>query len=921
MESQKYAIVDLETTGHSSKNGDRIIQIAIVIMRNWQVEQQFSTFVDPGQPIPAHITDLTHIRDEDVRYAMPFEAHADYVYELLEDSVFVAHNVDFDLNFLQQEFQRIGMSPWQGRFVDTVELTKIMYPTALSFKLGDLAADLHIPLQQAHRADEDALATAQLLAKCYEEILTLPQATIEQLHKRAFRLKSNIAHLLFDALREKRTMQETREDLLFYGRLAIQKEPHLDKTDDVETAYPQTTQQKMALCEKAYPQFEERPAQFQMMDVVWEALKARHETVIEASTGIGKSLGYLLPAILYAKRERKKIAISTYTSYLQEQLLQEELQKVERILGTTVHVALLKGMQHYVDLERVTQLVRQEPESYDETLALLQVIVWLTKTVTGDLSELTVSGGGQLVLDRLRKSVSGPTGAVDYYTRALKRSRHAEVIITNHAMLLAETTRKTPLYQEVGGWIIDEAHQMVQAAIQQHESIFQYTQWKYIFGQIGTSEEHQLFRKLYKRALKTRRVSMNALLQAERSYVRMTQSFERAVQQMVQVLQNEQLDAVKQTVFLQQIALPEQAIRETRDAVVQWLAAAKQIATYFSSGTEPLVVEDMYLLNDWHYLIREMTIKVAEWERIFIQKDVHYTTWLELDQRSLPGSLHVLHKPLHVARTIQQLFQQQRGNIGIIWTSGTMTVPHNPHFITEQLGMKRRVPVHQFQAPQSYYAGAKMMIVSDMPDVQTVSQQAYVEAIAKGIIASVQQTEGRSFVLFTSQQMLKETVAYIQETEALTEYMLFAQGVTGGSRMRLLKAFQKFQRSVLFGTNSFWEGVDVPGDALSAVIVARLPFSSPEDPIFKARANMYEQQHKNSFLELALPEAIMRFKQGFGRLIRSSHDRGVFIVLDRRIHTKSYGQQFIDALPPIDVQKLSLEDMVLALEHWYNNER
>ena len=135
---------------------------------------------------------------------MPFEAHADMIYELLEDCVFVAHNVDFDLNFLQQEFKRVGLAKWQGRFIDTVELAKIVLPTSLSFKLGDLAADLNIPLAQAHRADEDAKATAYLLAKCYEEILCLPQTTIEQLHKRAFRLKSNIAHLLFDALRYKR---------------------------------------------------------------------------------------------------------------------------------------------------------------------------------------------------------------------------------------------------------------------------------------------------------------------------------------------------------------------------------------------------------------------------------------------------------------------------------------------------------------------------------------------------------------------------------------------------------------------------------------------------------------------------------------------------------------------------------------------
>lgn len=920
MECQKYAIVDLETTGHSSKNGDRIIQIAIVIMENWQIERTFTTFVHPGQPIPVHISDLTHITDAHVADAMSFEMHADYVYELLQDAVFVAHNVDFDLNFLQQEFKRVGLPKWQGRFIDTVELAKIVFPTSLSFKLGDLAHDLAIPLEQAHRADDDARATAALLAKCYEEILRLPQTTIEQLHKRSFRLKSHISHLLFDALREKRQQHETRQDIMYFGRIAIQKEKKYKRPRQLETAYPQAASKKLALLTRAFPQFEERRAQFDMMDIVWEALHERKECVIEASTGIGKSLAYLLPAILYAKRTKQKVGISTYTGYLQEQLLQEELPKIERVLQTSVQVALLKGMQHYVDLDRVTQLLRTELQSYDETSTLLQVLVWLTKTETGDLSEITVTGGGQLVLDRLRKSPAAAVASVDYYERALTRSRDAELIITNHAMLLADATRKTPIYEQVQAWIIDEGHQMVQTAVQQDERLFHYTNWKYVLGQIGTSEEHQLFRKLYKHALRAQRVPIQVLLQAEKRYVRMMRLFEEAVQAIVHALSLVEND-VKQTIFLRDVQLPMHIITEARDAIVQWLESAKELSELFVSGTKSLSLEEMYLLHDWQFLVREMVIKVAEWENIFIQQDVNYTTWLELDVRSLPGSLHVLQKPIDVEQSMRALFGERRASMSIIWTSGTMTVPHNERYIANQLGVASDVPIHTFTAPASYYSGAKMMIVSDMPDVQEVPHMQYVAAVAEAVMQTVVQTEGRSFVLFTSQQMLKDTVQFIQERDILSDYMLFAQGVTSGSRMRLLKAFQKFPRSILFGTNSFWEGVDVPGDALSAVIVVRLPFSSPEEPIFKARAEKLTRQRQNAFTELALPEAILRFKQGFGRLIRSSQDRGVFIVLDRRIDTKSYGREFIASLPPIDVKKLALHHMVLALEHWYNNER
>ncbi|CAM5182090.1 3'-5' exonuclease DinG OS=Ureibacillus acetophenoni OX=614649 GN=dinG PE=3 SV=1 [Ureibacillus acetophenoni] len=193
------------------------------------------------------------------------------------------------------------------------------------------------------------------------------------------------------------------------------------------------------------------------------------------------------------------------------------------------------------------------------------------------------------------------------------------------------------------------------------------------------------------------------------------------------------------------------------------------------------------------------------------------------------------------------------------------------------------------------------------------------ESVALAVTRTVRATDGRCFVLFTSQEMLKKTVELIQESELLQDYMLFAQGVTPGSRMRLLKSFQKFNHSVLFGTNSFWEGVDVPGDSLSAVIIVRLPFTAPEEPTFKAKSIALQQQGKNAFTELSLPDAIIRFKQGFGRLIRTSSDKGAFIILDRRIETKSYGKEFIQALPPISIEKLPLQDMVLELEHWYNS--
>ena len=664
-----------------------------------------------------------------------------------------------------------------------------------------------------------------------------------------------------------------------------------------------------------------------MMDTIWQCLNNKQEHVIEASTGIGKTLGYLLPAIYHAKKHNKKVGISTYTSHLLDQLMQNEIPKLEAILGEKIKIALLKGMNHYVDVTRFEQMLKVPDESYDETFTILQVLIWLSKTETGDLNELNVSGGGQLLIDKIRK-IDVPKTTMplyDFYSRALQNSRHADIIVTNHAMLLADLVRHEQIFEQMGGWIIDEAHQFVQAAIQRDEKIFSYMNWKYLFGQIGLYTDEQLFYQLQRAALKKHRVPMQTLQLLEKRYMQMVTLFDDAMNDLVaeiqQTLKNSSKHEVKQTIFLSDLTIDFKRFGHVSAAIQNWIDLAEEVAVQFVSSVDELAPEHRYLLEQWRYWIREFKLKASEWDEVFLIQHAHYSAWIEVDRRSIPGSIQLFKKPINVTTVIQQLFDPIRARSAVIWTSGTLTVPNNERFITDQLGIDAAVPIDVLQAPPSYYSGAKGYVVTDMPDIQSVSQDDYIEAVAQAITRTVRTTEGRCFVLFTSQDMLRKTVDLIQDSELLSEYMLFAQGVTAGSRMRLLKSFQKFNHSVLFGTNSFWEGVDVPGDGLASVIVVRLPFSSPDEPTFKARAQFLQANGRNSFAELSLPEAILRLKQGFGRLIRSSDDKGVFIVLDRRIETKSYGGEFIRALPPITVQKLPLVSMVQELGTWYNDKR
>ncbi|HWL11744.1 MAG TPA: exonuclease domain-containing protein, partial [Ureibacillus sp.] len=833
VESQKYAIVDIETTGHSQANGDRMIQIAIVIMKDWCIEKTFTSFIHPGKPIPLFIQDLTNITDIDVQDALPFEAHADYIYELLQDTVFVAHNTDFDLSFLQGEFRRVGLPNWNGKKIDTVELAKILFPSALSYKLGDIAAELNIPLNNAHRADDDAKACALLLKECWEELLALPQVTLEQMHKKSFRLKSNISQMFFDALQIKRGKVSKEDAFVYYNKLALKKGVQKDKDTQESIKYPLAAAEKEALFKKGFPQFEERPKQFEMMDLIWENLNNKSEALLEASTGIGKTIGYLLPAIIYAKQNNRKVCISTYTTNLLEQLLSSEIPKIEKIIGRPINVTLLKGKKNYVDVTLFEQLMKSQELSYDETLTVLQVLVWLSKTETGDLSELNCSGGGQLFIDKIRKNgdKAEKQQRFDYYDRAIQESVDADLIITNHSMLLADLVRHEPIFDQIDGWIIDEAHQFVQAAEQRDQAIFTFTNWKYIIGQIGLSTDQELFSTFQKISVKKQRIPLKVFHQLEKIFIQMIELFDTTMQdivvQMKRFSYHTKADP-KRIAFIQELSLNRENILAFSKVMQSWIDMAEQMSALFKSDIEQIAPEHQLILEQWDYWIREYKMKAIEWDEIFIQSSEDYTTWIEIDRRNIPGSIRVLKKPISISSTIEQLFNPIRKKSAVIWTSGTLTVPNKERFIAKQLGIKAQVPIHILQAPKEYYSGAKAFIVKDMPDIKSVSQSDYIEAVSLAITQIVRSTAGRCFVLFTSQDMLRKTVELIQESELLDDYMIFAQGVTSGSRIRLLKSFQKFSHSVLFGTNSFWEGVDVPGDGLSSVIVVRLPFSAPD---------------------------------------------------------------------------------------------
>ncbi|WP_088007590.1 ATP-dependent DNA helicase DinG [Indiicoccus explosivorum] len=914
MEAPTYIVVDLETTGSSLSKGGRIIQIGMVTVSDGKIIQTFSTFINPEQKIPAFIQELTGIRNEDVESAPLFEEVAPEIRETLEDAIFVAHNADFDLTFLNAEFQRAGIARWRGLVVDTVELSRLAFPTAFSYKLQDIASELGIPLSSAHRADEDAVATAKLFMETEKKLSSLPFRTLELLHKRSFGLRSDISSLLFRILSMKDRSAVGSAHTSFKGiplKLPEQEE-------SVRPLRYERQSDPVRLLSKTMPYFEYRESQEKLIGTVSRALAQKEEVVMEAATGMGKTIGYLLPAAEYALSSGEQVIISTYTTHLQEQLLRNEGRIVKECVGHPLSIALVKGMSHYLDLQRLSEQLASDDESYDETFTLMQVLVWLVSTSVGDLTELNVSGGGQLVLDKMRRShMRTPVKEereLDFYDRARKKAATAHIVVTNHAFLLGGGLGEKP-----ASLIVDEAHQLIQAALSKKKRTFVYTNWKYIFGQIGNSEDEQLFTRFLAVSQQTGIAAEHELLRLEYLFNRISEKFDQISGTLsARFIQSAGNSRQKKWSFpLSSIGRQETEMMVMFKLLNSWIDLSRTLLSRADSLTE-LEISQHVILNDWRYWTEEIAENTIALADIFVFPAAEDISWAEGDLRSLPNSLAVYNRPFEVTDPVNNVLGPLRNKYGIVLLSGTMTVPADERFILRQLGIADSVPLIRFEPEPEFYEGARVYVVEDMPDIRQVPQSDYIEAVADAVTQTVLVTEGRCFVLFTSQDMLRRTVELIQDSGLLDEYMLFAQGLSSGSRMRLLKSFQRFSKSVLFGTNSFWEGVDVPGDALRAVVVVRLPFTSPDDPVYTARSERLMAQGKNPFLAHALPEAVIRLRQGFGRLIRSKGDRGLFIVLDRRIHTKSYGPEFLRALPPVPTANVTLEKMVSSIEDWYN---
>ncbi|WP_156289214.1 ATP-dependent DNA helicase DinG [Oceanobacillus salinisoli] len=930
----RYVVIDLETTGHSPVNDDKIIEVGIVVIENDQIVDTKSTFFNPDKSIPPFISNLTGISDVDVKNAPFFHEKADEIINIFENSYLVAHNVPFDLGFLNAELKKNGRDPLKNPVIDTVELARILFPKSPGYKLRQLAEFLHIEHDDPHRALSDAYVTAKVLLRLKEKLFSLPFETIDSLLKLEKMFKSDLYALLYKRHQDLAFSVNENETIETFHGLAFKKTEQTQKsTFSIEQSfgeYLDDIYEENGTLEQYKINYERRNGQREMSEIIFDAFQAKQHALVEAETGTGKSLAYLLPAIFEAIKTNERIIISTYTTQLQSQLIDEEIPLINILVNFPFKIALLKGKNHYISLEKFAhELEMGHNDNYDIVLTKAMILVWLTETETGDIDEINLPSSGYLFFKKISTDAEGmldphsPWFSKSYYQKAKKRAQQADIIITNHALLCTDIFNDyqfLPSYRKI---IIDEAHHFEETASHHYGLQMDYMNMQYILNQVGHSDENKSLGKIiahyplhdelplkqWDDTLDSARYEVEDFFRTLFHYVLNRQKDGKAISDIGRIqyrYEEEKEDPTKWNV------INEMATRLTfyfRD-LIHILAVIEQHLTQKE-------LLDKYDKDDLNGIAKFLQGFIDGLETLFLTKDdIPQVRWIEVDTKGRNNAVFLYCEPTDVSRLLSKEFFEKKDSV--VLTSATLTMNHSFSFIQKRLGLPPdRLVTQKINSPFSYKEQVQLMVPNDFPDIKYGSMDEYIYATCEAILSLAEITSGRMLILFTSYDMLKKSYQLLRDTMELDQYMLIGQGITSGSRTRLKKNFQTFDQAILLGTSSFWEGVDIPGDDLSCLMIVRLPFQPPDHPVYEAKSSYIKEQGKNPFMEYSLPNAVIRFKQGFGRLIRSSNDRGIVFVCDARMMKARYGKYFSNSIPEVPITYDTTKNLMHKAKEWF----
>ncbi|MBV9526341.1 MAG: DEAD/DEAH box helicase family protein, partial [Candidatus Dormibacteraeota bacterium] len=799
--------------------------------------------------------------------------------DFCEGAALVLHGGAFDLQFCRA----LVPEAFAGRMVfDTLELARILLPSAASHGLPALSRMRGLRHDRPHRALSDAETTGELFRLLVSLAEGLPAAVLAEVRRVAQQAEWPLAAFFGGMVRGR----GAPDHVAAYGApIAEPVEPSAASVRGLERL-PLEQAAARVLAEPMGGDgtvHEYREQQVQMGRAVAQALERRRRLLVEAGTGVGKSRGYLVPLALWAARGGQRAVVATHTVNLQEQLADRDLPAVAALVPGSLPVASLKGRNHYVSLRRWHRFLGQaddgaSKEGLDAIRFKLKVLVWLVETRTGDRAELHLAAEEQQLWSVIASDTDDCLGTycANWATRrchmvaARAAAADAAIVVTNHALLLAASERQGQVLPSYQSLVVDEAHHLEATATEQLGSSARGAGLQLVIDRLPVRPETELAE-----ALSRCREAGQRLFGDVKGFVAERLGGEHPGNGRIGLS-----DAVRQDPRFAAV------LRVGRQAVSAMLetAAALDGAREAAPVQQDLLPQPGAAADEMSLAAAALRGVAATVDHVVCRPRPGFVSWLEL--RAEQSELH--EAPVSVAEPLRELvFDSTESSV---LTSATLTVGGSFDFIRHRVGIGDAAEELALSSPFDYLHQALCVVCEGVPSYDDPQHEHVIAQLVEHI---AEELGGRTLVLFTGYGPLRRVHALLHDRMEQRGVALLGQGIDG-TRRQILASFLSDPRTVLLGTSSFWEGIDVPGDRLQCVLIDKLPFPVPTDPLVRART----EGLRDPFTQYVLPQAVLRLRQGFGRLIRSSTDRGAVVLCDERLATRDYGEVFLRALPP-----------------------
>lgn len=918
-------ILDTETTGLSVRDNE-LIEISAAVLTQQGIKERFDTFVHPTGPIPDEIIKLTGIRNADVIHAPSAREAVEALAEFVAGRPVVAHNATFDRSFIEAVKGGVNVS---DIWIDSLALSRIALPRLASHKLSSMA-ELFGCAAVSHRATDDVDALAGMWRILLTALTDLPAGLLRLLADThpdvAWSYRPVFSFLAQNMTDEPFSLRAARsrvlEDEPGEERFDADDLPSLAMPSDqaIEACY-----ESGGVVAKMYEAFEPRAEQVEMSCEVRDAIASSTNRVIEAGTGVGKSVAYLVPLVAAAKENNITVGVATKSNNLADQLMYHELPKLSDAIEGGISYCALKGFDHYPCLRKLERLARStaeiktERDPADTLTAIAVIYAFACQSPSGDLDALGIRWKSVNRQDLTTGSRECARRLCPFFPDAClvhgarRRAARSDVVVTNHSLLFRNVAAEGKILPPIRHWVVDEAHSVEREARRQWAITVSADDSRSVFerlggegagtlGTIGREFSHHEAATLYMG------LCARAVACATRASRSMADLFD-AVRELSKTARGGGYDQVNLWIG-DELRESEgwSAFLPTAFGAVDALEEAEKALRALADALAQDAPERAADVSEHARRIADLKEGLA---LIVRGEDKRYVYSLQVNRRLRAGGEALTAERLDIGEALAEQWLPELHTA--IFTSATLSVSGDFKHFEHAVGLDR-LPSGSSKSlhlDSSYDFDANMSIVvaSDLPDPR--NRDAYIDALEELLVDVHVAMEGSVLTLFTNRRDMEELFERVKPRLAAAGLELACQ-LRMSSARRLRDHFVAERSSSLFALKAFWEGFDASGETLRCVIIPKLPFASPTDPLACERA----RREDRAWARYALPDAVLEVKQAAGRLIRSSTDTGVLVLADSRLVTKGYGKKFLSSLPTAMYQRIDAKQVGRYLELW-----